>query len=180
MMQEDVLEGLPIGILILSAPGNLVFANGYAEQICRLLQTQSQRLPASSTQFLPQPIWRMYQAVNESRELFPERSVIIEDTIPLNSSMTVQVRARWLELEIDSYILVMLEAQSQAQSITEAQAFKLTDRETEVWLLRRAGYPYKAIAAQLRITLNTVKKHIKNIHAKREIAKWLSESPISK
>jgi DNA-binding CsgD family transcriptional regulator len=37
-------------------------------------------------------------------------------------------------------------------------------------LLRRANYTCKEIAAELYISLNTVKKHMKNIHAKREKA----------
>lgn len=177
MMHENVLEELPIGILILSVRGNLIFANGYAQQLCHEIQEKSEhstpKIPLIKS--LPQPIWRICQAVIESRELFPERPIIIEDFLQLSSTKTVQLRSRWIGLDVDSYILVMLEAQSHQQATVETQQYNLTDREAEVWLLRRSGYPYKAIASQLQITLNTVKKHIKNIHAKRDLAKWLSE-----
>lgn len=176
MMPEDLLEGLPIGLLILGPQGSLVLSNSCARSICaRLPKASEPPLPHfPCPNFLPQPIRRMCQAVIESRDLFPERPVIIEDVVPLDSFTTIQIRARWLELETDSYLLVMLETEPQAQPLSEAP-HQLTDREAEVWQLRRAGYPYKAIAAQLQITLNTVKKHIKSIHAKREVAKWLSE-----
>ena len=51
---------------------------------------------------------------------------------------------------------------------TEVDKYGLTAREADVWFLYRANYTYKEIAAQLHISLNTVKKHMKNIHAKQE------------
>jgi DNA-binding CsgD family transcriptional regulator len=59
--------------------------------------------------------------------------------------------------------------------IAEVDKYGLTPREAEVWLLRRAKYALKEIATELSISLNTVKKHIKNIHAKREIVLYMEE-----
>ena len=59
--------------------------------------------------------------------------------------------------------------------MAEAQKYNLTERETQVWVLKRAGYTYKVIAAKLHIAEDTVKKHIKSIHAKRDGAEWLEE-----
>lgn len=176
MMYEDVVESLPLGILIFNTEGTPVLTNSCAQQICHQLETHSEATQSHSPSKFPQPIERICQAVLDSRELFPERPVIIEDAVPLNASTTVQLRARWLDLEVEPYILMMLEVRQQLQPHTEAKRLKLTDRETQVWLLRRAGYPYKEIATHLQITLNTVKKHIKSIHAKREMAKWQSEA----
>lgn len=53
-------------------------------------------------------------------------------------------------------------------AIAQAEHYGLTSREAEVWLLRQANYSCREIAAELYISLNTVKKHMKNIHAKRE------------
>lgn len=169
MMQEDVLEGLPIGVLFLSNGGDLVFSNRYAQQICSQLQDCSKNLSVniSSFEFLPPSVRRICQAVIDSRELFPEQPIIIEDSVESTALTPIQLRARWLELEFESYILVMLEPQSQHQSIQETQQFDLTDRETEVWLLRQAGYSYASIADQLQITLNAVKAQLQSIHAKR-------------
>jgi DNA-binding CsgD family transcriptional regulator len=49
----------------------------------------------------------------------------------------------------------------------EQKRFHLTNREAEVWLLLKREYSYQAIATTLHISLNTVKTHIRNIHAKR-------------
>ncbi|MBD2073049.1 SUMF1/EgtB/PvdO family nonheme iron enzyme [Phormidium sp. FACHB-592] len=46
------------------------------------------------------------------------------------------------------------------------QELNLAPRESEVWNLRQAGYTYQQIAAELYITINTVKKHLKNIFVK--------------
>jgi hypothetical protein len=58
---------------------------------------------------MPSAVERLYQAVIESRDLFPDQAMIIEDLVQIGS-LTVHLRARWLELELDSYILVMLES----------------------------------------------------------------------
>ena len=50
----------------------------------------------------------------------------------------------------------------------DAQRYGLTTRETEVWYLKRAGYGYREISKILFISENAVKKHLKNIYAKRE------------
>jgi DNA-binding CsgD family transcriptional regulator len=47
--------------------------------------------------------------------------------------------------------------------------------EAEVWLLRRRHYTLKEIATELSISINTVKKHLKNIHAKREAVLYMEE-----
>lgn len=142
MMHEDVLESLPMGILILNVEGSPVLSNSYAQQICRqILKAHPELRPTASSKF-PQPIQRLCQAVLDSRELFPERPIIIEDTISL-AATTIHLRARWLDLEIESYILVMLEAQNSIPPTLEADSsnrFNLTEQEAEVWLLRRVGY----------------------------------------
>jgi len=42
-------------------------------------------------------------------------------------------------------------------------------RREDVWLLRRANHSYEEIAAKLYIAVNTVKRHLKSIHAKRKM-----------
>jgi DNA-binding CsgD family transcriptional regulator len=78
-----------------------------------------------------------------------------------------------LKLEVSQRPCLLLQLQDQNQpiqglAIAEAQCWGLTPRETEVWLLRRAGHLRKDIAANLFITIETVKKHLKNIQAKRQ------------
>jgi hypothetical protein len=147
-MVYGVLEDLPTGIWILNPEGATVSINRYAQRICRLLlktelasstqpplsqtpaQTPLAQIPLTQ---IPQPIQRLYQAVVESRDLFPERPVIIEDAVQLEAA-TVHLRARWLELELDHYVLVMLESQ---QIHPIAKVSKLVSRELKSQVSRR-------------------------------------------
>ncbi|MUG91303.1 winged helix-turn-helix transcriptional regulator [Scytonema sp. UIC 10036] len=46
--------------------------------------------------------------------------------------------------------------------------YGLTPREAEIWFLYRSRCSYKEIAERLYISVNTVKKHMKNIHSKQQ------------
>jgi DNA-binding CsgD family transcriptional regulator len=75
-----------------------------------------------------------------------------------------------LEENAHPYLLVTIEDRNQSTqnlAIADAKKYGLTRRETEIWLLRRANYSYKEIADKLCISINTVKKHLKNIHIKQ-------------
>lgn len=166
---QGVLEGFMDGVLVLTAQREWVHGNKYACQICQQLQDSSQ--PNS----VPKEIWRNCQALIDSREFYGNQSVIIESEITIDHSTAFRVRTRWLQLEFseDPCILITIEDQRQSlRNIAIAEGFKynLTPREAEVWSLRRVNYSYKEIAAELFISLNTVKKHLKNIHAKQEMA----------
>jgi RNA polymerase sigma factor (sigma-70 family) len=52
--------------------------------------------------------------------------------------------------------------------VTKAKQYGLTKRETEIWLLRQLeNCSYQEIASRLSISVNTVKRHLKKIYAKR-------------
>ena len=169
MLLQGVMEGLIDGVMMITAKGELIHANCHALQICQ------QFIPnLAQEKVIPQAVWRCCQAVIDSRELFPQQPLTIEDEIssPLG---TIRIRVRWLTVENlpQACLLVTLEDQSQSaqyRAIAESIKYGLTARETDVWRLKRAGCSYKAIAAQLFLAENTVKKHIKNIHAKRAAA----------
>jgi len=166
---QGVMEGLIDGVMMITAKGELIHANCHALQICQ------QFIPnLAQEKVIPHAVWRCCQAVIDSRELFPQQPLTIEDEIssPLG---TIRIRVRWLTVENlpQACLLVTLEDQSQSaqyRAIAESIKYGLTARETDVWRLKRAGCSYKAIAAQLFLAENTVKKHIKNIHAKRAAA----------
>lgn len=167
---QAVLEGFIDGILILNDRGEWLHANDCARRICRQLSQST-----AQTNRLPQEIWRACQALIESLKLYPNKAVLIEDEITADQSITYRVRAQWLKLEAaqDACVLVTLEDRQQSiqnLAIAEGQKYGLTPREAEVWLRYRANYSYREIAAELFITQNTVKKHMKNIHAKRQLA----------
>ncbi len=169
---QVIIESFIDGILILTTEGKLIFSNEYARCICRQLMP---KLDTSHT--VPEKIWRVCLSLIENRELFPEDKVIIESEIEITQGMKLRIRARWLPLGIgnESFFFVTVEdyhQYSQSMAIAEAKKYHLTDREMEVWQLRRANLSYKEIANQLYITINTVKKHLKNIYAKRQDIFW--------
>lgn len=172
---QAVMEGFVDGVLLLSDSGELVHANDCARRIfSQLLQG------ASETNLLIEEVWRVYDSLLGSKEMFCNQKLIIESEIDLDNSRVFRIRARWLMLDesVHPYLLITIEDRHQSSqnvAITDAQKYRLTARETEVWLLRRANHSYKEIGDRLYITLNTVKKHIKNIHAKQEAYLWAED-----
>lgn len=163
---QGVIEGLSDGILILDEQGEIIYANDRAKQICSQLHQEL------ATNYVPPLIWKICQLFIENSSLFPDQTIVLSDEITAGNSDAFAVRVQRLNLErFDFCLLVKFENQShslQRIAIAEAQIYGLTPSETKVWLLYRANYTYKQIATALYITINTVKKHMKNIHAKRQ------------
>ena len=179
VLLRGVIESLMDGVLILTEQGKLVNANSNALKICHQLMENW-----STTMAIPQQIWNICRALVDSRDVFPEHTVTIEDEINISKTTSkqemIRLRARWVTLdEVDRpYLLVILEDRSRSLkdlAMLEARKYGLTEREKRVWELRRANRTYKAIAAELFITVDTVKKHLKSIHAKRDAFQWASE-----
>lgn len=175
-MLEAVLEGFIDGVLILNQQREQVHANDCARRICQKLNQGT-----SSVNAIPQAIWHVCESLIESRDLFSDNQLIVESEINLDNSAMFRIRARWLELEESEqpYLLVTLEDRlqsTQSAALTDVKKYGLTHREAQVWLLRQAKHSsYKEIAAQLYITINTVKKHMKNIYAKQQSDCWIQE-----
>lgn len=171
---QGVLEGITDGILILSDRGECIYQNYYAHCICQQLnQHNNQDHPVVST--VPEAIWQTCKALIESRELYADQPVVMEAEIASTRSHTYRIRVRWLTLDDlkHPYLAVLLEDRqqsSQNRALAEAVLYDLSPRQTEVWLLRRAGFTYQQIAIELYITLNTVKRHLKDIRAKQSLA----------
>jgi len=167
-LMQGVLEGLTDGVLILSEQGEWIYHNYYAHCICREL---NQGKPALNQ--VPEVIWRNCEALMESRELYSTQPIVIESEIALSRSQVYRIRVRWLILEDSQrpYLMVLLEDRCQAiqnQALAESILYELTPRQAEVWLLYRAGFSYQQIANELYITLNTVKRHLKDIRIKQK------------
>ncbi|MGJ3244978.1 MAG: helix-turn-helix transcriptional regulator [Elainellaceae cyanobacterium] len=172
---QGVIESLIDGVLILTEQSKLVYANRYARHLCDRLIKDASR--ASS---IPNQIWHLCQALIDSRNIFPGQPVMLEDEVGNGKSDAIRIRVRWIELDKteEPYLLVMMEDRYQSarrKAIAEGQRYKLTAREAEVWLYRCMQYTYDEIAAQLHITVNTVKKHVKSINAKRETFLYLNQ-----
>lgn len=169
---QRVIEGFVDGILILTFQGRLLYANSQAQQFCQ------QWMPIAPTT-VPDPIWQLCIALTTEQRLGAQQPEMIESEITTQSTV-IRVRVRSLILAEweQPYLLVTLEDRCQAirnLAIFEAQKYGLTRRETEVWLLRRANRSYQQIAAELYITLETVRKHLKSIYTKREEFQWSSQ-----
>ncbi|NEQ44092.1 MAG: helix-turn-helix transcriptional regulator [Leptolyngbya sp. SIOISBB] len=112
------------------------------------------------------------QILRASRSHFPKQTWTIHCNIFTKAGNALGVHASWVKPKPaqPAYILITVEDSQQiAQEILrdEGRAWRLTPREQEVWLLSRQGHTYGQMAEQLCITLNTVKKHMRSIHAKR-------------
>jgi DNA-binding CsgD family transcriptional regulator len=175
ILLQGVIESFFDGILVLTEQGELVQANDLARKICeQITQGKPQRTP------VPEEIWRVCHALIESRSFYHNQPVIIEAEITTDKLTWLWIRTRWLKLSAIKHpcLLVILEDRHQSVqnlAIAEVDKYGLTPREAEVWLLRRRQYAFKEIAIELSISLNTVKKHLKNIHAKRETVLYMEE-----
>jgi DNA-binding CsgD family transcriptional regulator len=164
---QEALECFMDGILILTPTGEWVHGNSYARQVCCQL-TQSLAQPHR----VPPQIWPVCEVLVKNQQR--SAAAVVEAEITTPSFDTIRVRASWLARENSeaSFLLVTLEDRQQSmqnKAIAQVEQYRLTPREAEVWLLYQDNYSYKEIAAKLYITLNTVKRHMKSIHAKRKI-----------
>ena len=165
---QKLIESFFDGILVLTEQGEWIQANTQARQICDRI-TQSRRQPNG----VPKQIWQACRMLIESSDLPLDRAGILETELSSNRPTLLRIRVRSLKLSAKArpYLLVILEDRYQSTqnvAISEADRYGLTPREADVWLLRRTNHSFKDIAAELHISLNTVKKHMKNIQAKRE------------
>lgn len=179
---QCALESLMDGIMLLSAQGDLLFANNCAKRICyrfaeTLTEYPSHQPPShqksSHPNSVPSQIWRSCQTLIDEGNSVSPHVLIIEDEIKTEGMGSIRIRAQWLQLKTieGPCLLVTLEDRQQSaqhKAITEAQKYGLSERETQVWRLKQAGATYKTIASTLHISEDTVRKHIKSIHAKRD------------
>ncbi len=164
---QAVIESFVDGILILTIAGEILHINDCARRVCRQLLGDIGEANA-----IPKEILHVCESLIDSREVFPKENIFMEYQIQTDT-VSLRIRARWLQLNDNkyNYVLVTLEdcqQTNQSIAIADARKYGLTDREAEVWLLRRADLSYQQIADKLFITINTVKKHLKNIYAKQQ------------
>ena len=142
----------------------------------RLIQ-QPQELLLGEQSFLsslvPGEIHHICQSLIDSRSLFPNENWLIESKIFIDPSTAFNIKARWIKLNSVEFPCLLLVMEDQHQfvrdiAVEESKKYGLTPREQEVWLLHRANYTYREIASKLKITSNTIKKHMKSIFTKQK------------
>lgn len=181
----SLLEALPQGVAVVTRNLKLIYWNSKARKICHALDSNSSNtdLPSAVTEVC----YRLLRHASlESTSLVMEYSP--------TSELTVRIHGRWLldnfnldpgaastaqlnmvepgtqTSEKPAYMLILLENchdTLQTELRIDQKKYDLTDREAEIWMLLRQDYSYQEIAKMLRISLNTVKTHVKNAYAKK-------------
>jgi len=178
MKINDLVNLFPDGVLVLNHEGDVVFSNTYANQICQKLLEET---PATAP--VAEEIWQLYQLLKKAGEgaIAPERLALMEGEFFTGPSHDIRVRIQTIHLDQMEGIcfLIVLEDRQETvrrAAIAEIKKFKLTPREAEVWVWRRMGMTYHEIADKLFVTIDTVKKHLKNIYAKRDATGWAEQA----
>lgn len=170
---QAVVEGFVDGILILTEYGGWVQANTTAQRLCHQLTPKSAVHP--NQPIVPKAIWEVCAALIDDRSVFCKHQLILESEITTPAQVKLRVRAQWLAIDMPYLLIVLEDCQQSSQNLKDwsVRKYGLTDRQAEVWALRRVGCSYAEIGRQLYITQNTVKKHLKDIYAKiREVEEW--------
>ena len=173
------IESFTVGLVIVAQNGTILHTNSRA-------QTLLEKLSYSASNLIPDRVWRacknLVDCHGEPNDVPPlEHKIVLEDEI-LTSHGTILVKAQLFNWEYRSHggnncFLITLEDRDQSLVTVakqEAHRYRLTTRETDVWCLKRMDKSYKEIAETLFISENTVKKHLKNIYAKKEQSRWLT------
>jgi len=164
---QAILEGFLDGILVITDQKQLLYINHTAKQLYQKLGYDI------TANVIPQQIWQSCEALLEIQELHTEKSIVMESEIEVEK-IALQIRVQWLEITQYDRPCLLVRLQDQQQelqtlAIAEARKWQLTERETQVWILRRTGSSRKQIASELYISEDTVKKHLGNINIKRQI-----------
>ena len=172
------IESFTVGLVIVAQNGTILHSN-------RRAQALLEDMPWPSPQTVPDTLWHSCQKLLENQEeqsdLFPAGyTIVLEDEICTNQG-SIHMKAQWFDWDnsanqtTDCFLITLENRQQSLTAIAnqEAQRYGLTTRETDVWCLKRMGHSYKQIAKALFISENTVKKHLKNIYAKKEQSSWL-------
>lgn len=168
MNSNALFESFADGLVVLSLEGDVLCANTQAREICRHLTHVRAQFSG-----VGQEVWSLLQAVMRVDPCVLDSTpvVVVEGEYTVKALVPIRIRVERIQTGDDPCWLIILEDQQaglQKMAIAEARTWGLTQRETELWLLRRSGWSYGEIAHRLCISLDTVKKHLKNIYAKRQ------------
>ncbi|MBE9140147.1 hypothetical protein IQ254_23605 [Nodosilinea sp. LEGE 07088] len=180
MLFETMLDRLfpSQGLLLISRSGHVIQSSPNARTLCQTLRPghtpikQESGLSWPGRWALPPQIRALCKAMIDSRAEFPTQRIQLHDDIEVDGEGCIHLNGEWVDWgEAEStYLLITLENLAEVsvqRALFDAHRYQLTPRETDVWQLALQGYSYSAIAEQLFISLNTVKRHMKNIHEKR-------------
>lgn len=172
MIWNVLLESLPQGVMVLARNVRPLYLNEKANHLCQLLAS-SDRQPANLPVVVSEICYRLLKNASSTKQ-----PLVVERQTP--QGQLIRIRASWLQVSPEGgdassssdtqYILLILDNSTEAlqeELRIEQKKYDLTEREAEIWMLLRQEYSYQDIARTLRISLNTVKTHVKNVYAKK-------------
>ena len=181
---EALLEQLfpSQGLVLLDAHGHLLQSNTKARKVCNSLNggnLNTQHGCVYEAMNLPSEIQSLYKEILNSKSVLSDQRVKLHEDIILEDSTRIRLNAEWVQIGIKGshYVLITIEdltELSHQQALFDAYRYNLTSRELEVWKLYLQGLSYRQISEKLFISINTVKRHMKNIHSKRHFGKFQS------
>ena len=163
---QAVLGNLQDGFIITDPAGSIQQINLHAERICNLLNAEANK----KTPQLPAELWQICHAALQRKDVLSFNKIGLDADIILPDIGTVRIRVKNISIVDKPHLLIVLEDRHQTtrnKALSDAALYGLTDRETEIWQMRLRGDAYKEISTTLWISVDTVKKHVKNILAKQ-------------
>lgn len=168
-------ERLPYGILVVDENCNLKQINAEGTDLCLQLKKQyPEETPyaCSPTDPIPGPIWTCCQRFLEICTNHPERMPTWQEVLTLETHNQLRICVNWMHFgdSRDLSMLVTIEdlsATAKRQAQCDALRYGLTQREEEYWSFVCQGLSRNEITKRMFITINTVKKHARNVRFKR-------------
>lgn len=176
-LAQQVLDDVPLGLLVLSAHGRPMWFNREAELVCAVwnqVPLRGDALPLKRSKFaVPPVLWAACQALaadDLAKQLPPEPCVVSEPERGLHALIRLQPRSRrdgppafFLKLD---YRRPRGDRDRQLSPAALSLLNQLSFREREVALRMRDGLTTVEIARELRRSPLTVKTQLAQIFAK--------------
>ncbi len=170
-VQGVVIELVKEGVIILSRSLQPIHLNQKAKDICQQLWNGH-----CFSDKLPPVISELLNWLSKNSSLKGE--IFVMD-YQLTEEQIIRIRACLLEFNYEPniasrdrpWLLLFLEdrkAVLQDELQIEQKKYNLTDRELEVLSLLSQSFSYQEIANRLRVSLNTIKFHVKKINLKKQ------------